>query len=350
MRARLLAVVAATLGCGHKLESPTPHEAGVSPRLACSEQLTSPIQVMGDNLTPLPTKTLKDQEQLNLPQVSLTEETDLAGMAMSGMPISIADDPNNPSASHLRWESEQQLTFDVYPQLMLMSGVYDVTVTNPDGQSATFKDALAIVPPPVVIDVVPPNICDAQSDQTIKIDGMNFLQNGTDTPTVTILGANGMPALPSPLPTTTMGCTAVATSVMQGIQECTVLNFVVKEGSLPVGMYTLVVTNPAPAGCASTESISFVVEPPPTLTAVLPTHICQGGGTLDLKGTGFLPGAMASLKDDQTMMNYPASSTTVVNDMEAQAHFHTPGGFTVGDTMDVTIQNLDGCFATLPMA
>jgi hypothetical protein len=138
-------------------------------------------------------------------------------------------------------------------------------------------------------------------------------------------------------------------SVMAGIQECMQLQFTIPKDALPVGTYTLVVTNPAPAACASSESIKFVVEPPPTLTDVLPTKICQGGGTLNLVGNNFLPGAVASLTDDQTMTKTDANPTTVSDPQHATGKFFTPGGFTVGDTMDVTITNPDGCFASLPM-
>jgi hypothetical protein len=322
----------------------------VSPQIACDQQLTSPITVSGMNFTPLPVKTLQNKVGINLPQVSLLEETDLFGGAASPAPMSIAifDDPNNPSTSHIRWESEQQLGFDVYPDLMLTPGVYDVTVKNPDGQSSSFKDALAVVPPPTVISVVPANICDAQSDQVVMVTGTNFLEVGTMTPTVTILDGNKMVVFTAT--STPSSCTQVAASVASGIQECTSLDFTIPVNAIPVGTYSLVVTNPAPAACASTEMIKFVVEPPPTLTGVLPTHICEGGGTLHLTGTNFLPGATAKLTDNQNSMTYDANPTTVTDSMNAFGRFFTPGGFTVGDTMDVTIQNADGCLATLPKA
>ena len=348
MRSPALVVVFLAYGCGHKVESPKPTTAGVSPRLACDAQLTSPITVTGDRFTPLPASTLKDHVQLHLPQVSLTETEDLAGMSVSPMSIPIFDDPNAPATSHIRWESEQQLSFDVYPQLMLTPGVYDVTVKNPDGQSAVFADGLAVVPPPSVTAVVPANVCDAQSAQVVMVNGSNFLEVGSATPQVTILDGSGMAIFTAG--STPTGCTVVAAQVMDGISECSSLDFTIPEGAIPVGSYTLVVTNPAPAACASTEAVAFVVEPPPTLVSVLPNHICSGGGTLALKGTGFLPGAMASLFDSMDNTSYTAQSTTVTDDMDATARFFSAGGLPVGDQLDVTIQNADGCFATLPKA
>jgi hypothetical protein len=99
-----------------------------------------------------------------------------------------------------------------------------------------------------------------------------------------------------------------------------------------------------PAGCQSTESITFVVEPPPTidLAATTPKTICQGGGAIDVRGTGFLLGGKVSLG------NTAAGSTQVKSDMEAIGTFS--GGFNVGDKLDLTFTNADGCSVTEPMA
>jgi hypothetical protein len=256
MRSRVLLVAALLGGCSHELDNPKPSVSGIMPKLACDAQLVSPITVSGMNFTPIPTRTLRKFEFLNIPEVTLSEAQTLDGTAMSGMPIMIADDVTQPDGLHTRWESEQMLSFDVYPALSLMPGVYDVTVTNPDGKKAPFPTSLAIVPPPMVTSVVPPNICDAQSDQTVTVNGANFLQltdatGAATTPTVSLLDASGMAVLNAH--STASGCAAVATVVMQGISECSTLKFVVPKGSVPVGTYSLIVTNPAPAACISAE-------------------------------------------------------------------------------------------------
>jgi hypothetical protein len=340
--AYLLAVPIAIGGCGHDIDSPRPTVTSLTPDVVCGAQLTTPVVVAGMNLTPLPTRTLRKTPQLLLPRVTLTESETLDGAGVTGMPISIADDAANPSASHVRWQSEQQLTFDVTPDL-LMPGVYDTKVTNPDSHAALLPHSLAVVPPPMVTMVVPPNVCDAQSDQTVTVHGMNFLGVGTDVPKVTILDGNGAVALSADA--VLADCHMVAQSVMAGIQLCDTLTFVVPEGSLPPGMYTLVVTNPAPAACASTESVSFVVEPPPTidLAATTPKVICEGGGTIDVRGTGFLPGATLTLGTKD------ATTTNVKGDGEAVGTWTMPG-FTAGDKLDLKITNLDGCNAIAPKA
>src|SRR6185503_3319104 len=89
----------------------------------------------------------------------------------------------------------------------------------------------------------------------------------------------------------------------------------IKKGDLAPGTYTVKVQNPAPADCGSLEPITVVVNPPPKITDVIPKTICQGGGSLDIKGTGFQP--MAKVK----LGSADASSMTTVSPMEIMATF-----------------------------
>src|SRR5690349_6030582 len=128
--------------CSPEVDSPAPQVASIQPNVACNAQLTKPIQIMGANLTPLPTKTLGG-EVLVLPQVSLLQGRPLTQGGPSGMLLVVAD-------PHVRWESESLMTFDVSPDLHAPEGIYDVTVTNPDGQAGTLLGGLAIVSPPSI--------------------------------------------------------------------------------------------------------------------------------------------------------------------------------------------------------
>ncbi|MCC6994985.1 MAG: hypothetical protein IT370_10290, partial [Deltaproteobacteria bacterium] len=296
MRARGLAyglgLVGLAIGCSKKLESPTPSLTSVTPNLVCGEQLTTPVSVSGDNLTPLPTDTLQSRAVLVLPRVSLTQTSNLDGTAATGTPVVIADDPADASKQHVHWMSEQQLSFDVTPGV-LAPGVYDVEVANADEQSARLTHALAVVPPPTITAVVPMSICTAQADSVVEIQGTGFLQVGTALPTVAIRNTS-MDVFTTTMPVPS-GCSPIAAELGAQIQSCTKLTITIPMGQVQPGSYTLLVTNPAPAACASTQIVPFVVNPPPTISALVPARLCAGGGTITVQGTGFLQGATTTI-------------------------------------------------------
>lgn len=349
MRVRLLLVLFAPSllsACGHKLESPAPSLTSLAPSLVCGEQLTTAAVITGASLTPVPSKTLEPPESLLLPSVSLTRTATLEGTATTDSAVIVSDDPSDPALSHVRWTSETKMSFDVTPGL-LAPGVYDLTVTNPDDQAATLAHVLAVVPPPSVTSVVPPNICDAQSDQTMVVKGGSFLQlSGGKVPTVTIKDSAGATKLT--LTPALSDCADVATSVMSGIQECATLTVTIPKDALQPGTYTIVVTNPEPANCTSTLPVTFVVEPPPTIDTVIPAHLCAGGGSITLNGTGYLPDASVSVSNATTPA-VAATSVVVQGPTVADATFGG-GTYNAGDSLDVTLRNADGCFATKPNA
>jgi hypothetical protein len=354
MRPRILRPVVSILpllfgACSASIDTPRPAVTGVAPNVVCDTQFPSTVTLTGINFTPMPTRTLRKLEQLQLPAISLSEATTLDGMPAPMMPpVTIFDSAAQPDLSHVHWESEAGMRFDVTPDL-LMPGVYDVTVTNPDKHSATLARSLAVVPPPSVTSVVPANVCVAQGDHSVVINGANFLQVGTAVPLVTLIAPDGTTVTAeSPM---MAGCFQIAGSNFDMISECTTMMVVIPMGS-PVGTYSLVVSNPAPAACSSTEPIQFVIEPPPTVTGVTPARICSTGGTLTLTGTGFLPGATASISDPTTMMSFDASMTTVNGPTSATAKFVFPGSapLNAGDMVDVSLRNSDGCSGTLKNA
>ena len=351
MRRRLLGLhvwlgaVFVLSGCSHDIDTPAPQLAGIKPNLACNQQITKSISVSGMNLTPLPTKGLAT-EVLNLPSVILTSTADLTGAASPGQPITLPGSGDDPMGGHVRWQSEMSMAFDIYPTLSLAPGLYDVEVANPDGKKASLSQALAVVPPPMITKVKPPNICDAQSDQMIVVTGNDFLSVDQTTPTVAVLDMSGTVVFSTAM-TTLSGCTPVPMRTPM-LQECTTLAFTIPKGAIPPGTYMLRVTNPADAECSSTESIPFVVNPPPKIGDVLPNHICAGGGPLAVKGSGFQSGATVSLTDGGMMT--PASSVMVTSDgTTANATFGAVNG-QPGDMVDVTLTNPDGCTDTKPKA
>jgi hypothetical protein len=188
------------------------------------------------------------------------------GMAPADTPI--ADDPANPSQSRVHWTSEELMGFDIHPEDMIPAGVFSVRITNPDGSHAvTIDQGLAVLPPPLVTQLVPPAICDDQSDQTIEIDGANFLRFDDKTPTVTV-------------DTKTYTATVVEASCMpvvgnfveQNVWLCSAIT--IPQGDFDVTTTTTVpvtVTNPPPADCASSEQVNLTIDPPPRVDSVIPS-------------------------------------------------------------------------------
>src|SRR5579859_927152 len=129
MRRPLVLLLAIATSCSHAIDSPRPTVSGLTPNLVCNAQLTTSVVASGTNLTPLSEKTLTGNEVIELPTVTLADATDLSGMTAMGQTYTVNPNPTDTTFNHVRWESEQQLTFDVFPALMLAPGVYDVTVT-----------------------------------------------------------------------------------------------------------------------------------------------------------------------------------------------------------------------------
>ena len=116
-------------GCNNRIEGPSPEISALDPQAVCNAQLTTAVTISGDAFSPLPVETLADEPALLLPTVVLTHATDLAGGAGSAAETGI------PADEHVRWSDQQTLVFDVFPALALDAGLYDVSVTNPNGDA-----------------------------------------------------------------------------------------------------------------------------------------------------------------------------------------------------------------------
>lgn len=354
------AVVALGLAaCSHEVQSPVPHIQSVAPQVVCTEQRITTLSLHGDHFTPLPIRTLggtdggSQAQTLQLPAISLQRAFSLEGMTVAGGDAGagadggfrIFDDYDHPLTSHVAWTSESAMAFDIYPQLSLIPGVYDVVVANPDGvHTATLRNAIAAVPPPHLGAVSPAEICVAQSAQTITLNGSGFLRIGTSGPTITITPQGGG-APHTYMPTDYMGCTAIAQNVQPNLQSCTSLVFTIPQNDLPTGTYTIQLTNPPTADCHSTETVTLVVSPPPHVTSVTPMTICQGGGTLSVSGMDFVNGAQVTLGTTQ------ANPVNVMSSTQLSATFGGASAmFTPGMQYDLTVTNPDGCHDTLAHA
>lgn len=324
-------------GCSHEVESP-PVGGGspLQPDLACVAQLTTRVTMTGSGFTPMSSKALSAPEQLILPKVGLSRVKAIDGTDVTDPTVVVPDDPANPAASHVFWASTTQMSFDVFPDLKLATGLYDITVTNPDGvQKASFAASFGAMPPPSAKQLVPPAICDDEADRKVTIQGADFLQIGAALPTVTAGGKTFTADSVS-------GCAPVPGTYTEGaVQLCTSLTFTVPKGTFTPGDYPVTVTNPAPANCVSSEVLSLHDEPPPIVTKVAPATVCEGGGKLTIDGSNFIATPTVSLESQS--QSTVTSNSVVMNTDGTQLTALIPGGATVGATYDVVVTNPDGC-------
>jgi hypothetical protein len=331
-RARLAYVLLPVLvGCGHDLKGPTPTVTAVDPILVCNE-VTNPATVVtltGTNLAALAEDTLTSGTKVVLPAIALFPAEGLDG----NPPADSTPVPVDPST--VTWHSQLEMLFGL--PASLAPGIYDVAVTNPDGQKAALADGLAVVPPPVVTGFQPPEICTAQGTRTVTIQGMDFLVVGGMTPSATI-GGNTYPG------SNPQGCVALPAPAAAD-QLCTSFDVSIPDGDLqPPGGYGVVVTNPAPANCSSMSPGPVLTNnPPPTIDHVQPPQICETGGAVSVVGAGFLPGATVTIGTGA-----PITDGTVSTD-GTQIEVGTLPAMTPG-SYDVTVTNQDMCSVTAPGA
>lgn len=343
MNRRLAAVLLLAAACAKKLDGPTPTLASASPDLVCNAQLATAVTLSGSGLAVMMQGALKDGRLL-LPTVTLVPLTTLAGAAAGGPSIVIPDDPANPSASKVRWLSQSELAFTVDPALALPAGVYDVVVQNADAQVARLPASFGAVPPPRLDAVAPAAVC-SQATIPVVLTGADFLVLKGVAPTVRIGDRT--------YASTASQCTPIAG--FPDAQLCTQLTVQVNGADFTVGQgYAVVVTNPPPANCASAEG-TLRIAPPPTLAQVTPPQICATGGTLNLAGTGFEPGAAVTIDGAAAGGgDAGATSVTVTTDgTGATAVFQNAGAQAMvpsATPYPVTLHDPSGCSATLPAA
>jgi hypothetical protein len=344
----LLSAAGVTIvACSHDIVSPAPTGQRAEPDLVCNAKPVSgpfaSVAIHGDSMTPMPSKTLEGARELLLPTIALRMDTPLAGSTQLPAPLTIADDPAAPAQSRVHWTSEQLMSFDVRPEDKIPAGVMSILVTNPDGSSAmTIDKGLAIVPAPAVAKLAPPAICDDQADQKVVVTGTNFLSFDGSSPSVTV--GEGANAKTYQGTVDASSCSPVTANITEkNVELCTSLSFTIKKGDFPVTVTTqvpVVVTNPAPADCASSEVITLTIEPPPKVDSVVPATVCSGGSQLTVTGSGFEPGAKVTLDCAGTRVD--ASAVTVATDGKSLGATFGAGAM-AGASCDVIVTNPDGC-------
>jgi len=250
---------------------PPPAAADIQREPICAEQLDyAMMEVTGTNFLKI---TVDGEERL--PAVTVGAQT-FAGASVGG--CSPLDGPVHEAA-----EVCTSVVFAVAAG-ELPAGELPVTVANPlpAGCDSTEAVGLTVLPPPTLAGIAPQPICTAQGDNVMTLTGAGFATVDGAEPTVTI-GANTYTG-------TASDCTVVEGPAIP-VQSCTTLAITVPQGDFPdSGSFEVSVTNPDPAGCTTTETVSLVIVPPPTLTAVVPDYFCAETATasLALTGTGFV--------------------------------------------------------------
>jgi hypothetical protein len=335
---RLPAHVALSLiaaACGKKLDGPTPTVSGLDPAAVCQAQIASVVRVKGAGLAPPVTGAL-GRQQVELPAVRLTLARDLDGQPASAAPVIMPDDPELPQRQHVRWTSQSAISFDVYPELMLPTGLYDVDITNPTGKSARYPASLLAVPPPSMGQLGPDLLCGVR-DSSFEVTGDFFIQSPTARPTIEITSPAGVTRS---YPVAGLdGCRDLPGNA--GLQACTRLTVVLPADALEADTHQVRVRNPDPVACATSESVTLEITAPPVLTAVQPTAICAGSATVTLTGSGFASRA-------QVLVGSTAATRVTVTGGGTTAVAELPAGLPTGGPYPVTIRNAAGCESTLP--
>ena len=311
----------------------------VEPDLVCNAQLTTPVLIHGKGFSPETTRALKNKPELILPEVRLAQSQNLFGQAKKADPFVISGTPKNDNWKALTWQSAEQLTISITESLKLTPGIYDLTVTNPDGEKkAELAEALAVVPPPTLTELDPAALCDAQSDQTLVLVGTTFLSVGSELPTVTI-AAKDSDFTKDFTVTAADDCEAIPGRA-EDVKMCTHATIVIPAKTLAAGEYSVVLRNPAPAACATTEAITLTVNPPPEVLSVAPATVCSGGSDLQIVGNHFQSGASVELQcgNDTPIA---AVDVTFKDSQHLEATFGA--GMAPGDTCDVVVINPDTC-------
>ncbi|MEK7705338.1 MAG: hypothetical protein AAB426_10295 [Myxococcota bacterium] len=257
----------AVVACSHQKDGPKPTLSGLEPGIVCVEQLTTDVVVSGTNLSPEVNDGLTNDPQLVLPSLTLLPEAALAGGSLA--------------ATSVHWVSDSEMRMTIDPALGLTPGLWGLRVENANGNQATLASALLAVGRPVLDAVVPDLACVEQGARSVVLQGSGFLTLGAAVPEVAV----GDVLL---TPTATGGCVALPGPVAN-VTSCTSLTVLIPE-TLPVGEHAVVVTNPAPADCFSTEARSFFSVPVPTLVSIEPLALCtaEGDTTLAVVGSDLL--------------------------------------------------------------
>lgn len=274
--------------CSNEVSGPSPSLAdsneATDPSYACNEELETWVTLSGSDFSPLVIDALAKDEptNVNLPDVALTLSASPEGGAADGeFATTLTDEGEN---LDVRWFNGSEMRFRVYEELGLQPGVYDITVTNANGETATQPAAFGVIPRPVVTDLVPSYLCLAENTREVEVRGDWFVVDG-DNPTVTVGGEEYAP-------TSTADCRDLA-SVFGGATACESLTIEIPVDAYEPGVEDVTVTNPAPAACTSNieeDGSTLRVVAPPSIDQIEEELACvaQGERSFVITGAGLI--------------------------------------------------------------
>jgi hypothetical protein len=208
----------------------------------------------------------------------------------------------------------------------------DLTVKNKINDqicSISSTNQLFTVSTPVLNSITPSSVCNVKSDVNFIIQGDHMIKYGNLEPFVTIDGKNYNAS-------NVYGCTT------QGlVQRCTFINVTVSQSALQTGniQTPVIVTNPFPFSCSS-DQITLVVSPTPSINSTVPSTLCAEIGkvkTLLIKGSGFISSSTVKLRKGVTEIS-ALSQRIVGNDLEATFSSQLESG-----KYKVVVSNYVGC-------
>jgi len=329
--------------CSHELDGKTPaveaptkgHDLPVDPGIVCGEQLRTEIEVHGSGFSPVPID-LPKHPRAALPDLTLTRTSTLDGDTVAmGEEILWSGDPEaDPSNAYdkddkplLSWSSQESMTFVVIPELQhaaasetakptkgpLDEGIYDVTIDNPTGKSATSPGALAVVHRPMVEKLEPTLLCLQQGSRSVALTGTGLLTVGDARPAFEVEGADDFDV-------ETDTCIDIAHAGLDAA-VCEEGTVELAKDALSPELYTITVRNPQPAACFTTEDLGLRVVPAPSIDTVTPSPVCVQDVDLPvvIAGGNFL-------RVDDTAPTVSIDDTEYdVQDMGGCATLETPG-------------------------
>jgi len=194
------------------------------------------------------------------------------------------------------------------------AAIYDVSVTNIDGQKATLSQALTVnnptTPPPDIVSINPISATNYETT-TLVIYGSNFRSGATVSVGATSITVN------------TVSSNTIVTTVGPG---------------LAAGTYNVTVQNPDSQSDTLSNAFTVISYPAPTVSSVYPTAGPSNAETpILISGAGFVEGATASL-DSNPLRGVVVNGTTLISAF-------VPDGIVPG-SYQVTVTNPDGQSAT----
>jgi hypothetical protein len=168
----------------------------------------------------------------------------------------------------------------------LAPDLYAVSVINPEpaGCDNVASGALRIVPPPALVDIVPPLVCLDDQERTVQVDGSDFLVVAGEAPSVKVDGEMLAASAVDP-----GSCSDLEVAGLM-VQTCTSLTLTLAKDSAAIGMTAVEVTNPEPAGCSDSRSDLLTVVQGPEITSADPALLCtvDGSREIAIHGKGFI--------------------------------------------------------------